>query len=157
MYNGKLDEALAYAENCLAIAERYKDEFRVFESKILYVMVQMAGWHNIFFCANDLKIDEEIIHLAKKYHYWNHLAHIYVYAYDNDPALFADETKLEERLVHFNQGIDIMKRLGNAYFMMEAYQNNIMIASTNGFFKTASYYYGKCHEMVCGKVNMRRR
>lgn len=151
MYNGKLDEALAYAENCLAIAERYMDEFRVFESKILYVMVQMAGWHNIFFCANDLKIDEEIIHLAKKYHYWNHLAHIYVYAYDNDPALFADETKLEERLVHFNQGIDIMKRLGNAYFMMEAYQNNIMIASTNGFFKTASYYYGKCHEMVCGK------
>ena len=44
-----------------------------------------------------------------------------------------------------------MKQLGNEYFMMEAYQNNIMIASTNGFFRTAKYYYDKCHELVRGK------
>ena len=44
-----------------------------------------------------------------------------------------------------------MKRLGNEYFMMEAYRNNIMIASTNGFFKTANYYYDKCHELVRGR------
>ena len=44
-----------------------------------------------------------------------------------------------------------MKKLGNEYFMMEAYRNNIMIASTNGFFKTAMYYYDKCHELVRGK------
>lgn len=89
--------------------------------------------------------------MAENYHFWNHLAHIYAYAYDNAPALFSDADKVEERLVYFNKGISIMKRLGNEYFMMEAYRNNIMIASTNGFFKTANYYYDKCHELVRGR------
>ena len=111
-------------------------------------MVKMSGWHNIFFCANDIPIDKEVIRMAEKYHFWNHLAHIYVYAYDNHPALFADEEQVENRLVHFNKGIELMQKLGNEYFMMEAYRNNIMIASTNGFFKTANYYYKKCHELV---------
>lgn len=151
MYNGKLEEAAVYADRCLAMAEGWDSEYHVFLSKMLYLMVQMSGWHNIFFCANDIDVDEEVIRLAEKYHFWNHLGHIYVYAYDNSPALFADETKLEERLVHFNKGIDIMKKLGNEYFIMEAYRNNIMIASSNGFFRTANYYYDKCHEMIRGK------
>lgn len=151
MYNGKLDEAGSYAEKSLEIAIRQHSDYNIFLSKLSGAMVKMSGWHNIFFCANDIPIDEEIIEMAEKYHYWNHLAHIYVYAYDNLPALFADETQVDNRLVHFNKGIEIMKKLGNEYFMMEAYRNNIMIASTNGFFKTANYYYDKCHEIVRGK------
>ncbi len=152
MYNGKLEEAAREgAVECLAIAQRQGSEYHIFIARMLYLMIQMSGWHNIFFCANDIEVDEEIIQLAEKYNYWNHLGHIYVYAYDNAPMLFSDETRLEERLVHFNKGIDIMKRLGNEYFVMEAYRNNIMIASTNGFFRTANYYYDKCHEMVRGK------
>lgn len=151
MYNGKLEEAAQGAKACLAAAQRQGEERHIFVARMLYLMIQMSGWHNIFFCANDIAVDEELLQLARKYNYWNHLGHIYVYAYDNSPALFSDETRLEERLVHFNKGIDIMKRLGNEYFIMEAYRNNIMIASTNGFFRTANYYYDKCHEMVRGK------
>lgn len=151
MYNGKLDEADKYAAKCLEIAVRQQSDYNIFIAKLSGVMVKMSGWHNIFFCANDIPVDSNLIQLAEKYHFWNHLAHIYVYAYDNQPVLFADETQLEDRLVHFNKGIDIMKALGNEYFMMEAYRNNIMIASTNGFFRTANYYYDKCHELVKGK------
>lgn len=151
MYNGKLDEADKYAGKCLEIAVEQQSDYDIFIAKLLSVMVKMSGWHNIFFCANDIPVDEEVLQKAQEYHFWNHLAHIYVYAYDNQPALFADEMRLEERLVYFNKGIAIMKELGNEYFMMEAYRNNIMIASTNGFFKTAKYYYDKCHELVQGK------
>ncbi len=151
MYNGKLEEAEYYAQKCLDIAQNRQSDYDIFIAKLASVMVKMSGWHNIFFCANDIPIDQQVIYMAEKYHFWNHLAHIYVYAYDNHPALFADETQIEERLVHFNQGIALMKMLGNEYFMMEAYRNNIMIASTNGFFKTANYYYEKCHELVKGK------
>lgn len=140
MYNGKLDEADQYAGKCLEIAVEQQSDYDIFIAKLLSVMVKMSGWHNIFFCANDIPVDEEVLQKAQEYHFWNHLAHIYVYAYDNQPALFADEMRLEERLVYFNKGIAIMKKLGNEYFMMEAYRNNIMIASTNGFFKTAKYY-----------------
>lgn len=151
MYNGKLDEADQYAGKCLEIAVRQQSDYDIFIAELLGVMVKMSGWHNIFFCANDIPVDEEILRKAEKYRFWNHLAHIYVYAYDNQPMLFADETQLEHTLVYFNKGIEIMKKLGNEYFMMEAYRNNIMIASTNGFFKTAKYYYDKCHELVRGK------
>lgn len=151
MYNGKLDEADKYAGRCLEIAVQQQSDYDIFIAKLLGVMVKMSGWHNIFFCANDIPVDEEVLRKAEEYQFWNHLAHIYVYAYDNQPALFADESRLEDKLVYFNKGIDIMKKLGNEYFMMEAYRNNIMIASTNGFFKTAKYYYDKCHELVRGR------
>lgn len=151
MYNGKLGEADQYAGKCLEIAVQQQSDYDIFIAKLLGVMVKMSGWHNIFFCANDIPVDAEVLWKAEEYHFWNHLAHIYVYAYDNQPALFADESRLEDKLVYFNKGIDIMKKLGNEYFMMEAYRNNIMIASTNGYFKTAKYYYDKCHELVRGK------
>ena len=151
MYNGKLDEADRYAGKFLEIAKKRSSDYGIFMAKLLSVMVKMSGWHNIFFCASDIPVDDDVIQLAEKYHFWNHLAHIYVYAYDNLPALFSDETQVENRLVYFNKGIAIMKELGNEYFMMEAYRNNIMIASTNGFFKTANYYYDKCHELVKGR------
>lgn len=151
MYNGKLDEADQYAGKFLKTARRCASDYGIFLAKLLKVMVKMSGWHNIFFCASDIPVDEDVIHMAETYHFRNHLAHIYVYAYDNSPALFADETRVEERLVYFNKGISIMKELGNEYFMMEAYRNNIMIASTNGFFRTANYYYDKCHELVQGR------
>lgn len=151
MYNGKLEEADVYACRCLEIAEKQQVEYNIFISKLLSVMVKMSGWHNIFFCAYDIPVEDEVISLAEKYHFWNHLAHIYVYAYDNERALFADETQVDNRLVHFNMGIEIMKKLGNEYFMLEAYRNKIMLASTNGYFRTANYYYGKCHDLVRGK------
>ena len=151
MYNGKLDEADRYAGRCLEIAVRQQSDYDIFIARLLGVMVKMSGWHNIFFCASDIPVEPEVLQKAEEYHFWNHLAHIYVYAYDNQPMLFADEKQLEERLVYFNKGIEIMKKLGNEYFMMEAYRNNIMIASTNGFFRTAKYYYDKCHELVRGK------
>ncbi len=151
MYNGKLEEAAAYSQKCYEVAFGLGSDYDIFISKLLTVMVKMSGWHNIFFCASDIPIEDELIKMAEKYNYWNHLAHIYVYAYDNHPSLFEDDTQVENRLVYFNKGIAIMKDLGNEYFMMEAYRNNIMIASTNGFFKTAMYYYDKCHELVRGK------
>lgn len=151
MYNGKLDEADKYAEKCLEIAVQQQSDYDIFIAKLSGVMVKMSGWHNIFFCANDIPVDEEVLRKAEEYHFWNHLAHIYVYAYDNQPSLYADEKRLGDRLLHFNKGIAIMKKLGNEYFMLEAYRNNIMIASTNGFFKTANYYYDKCHKLVKGK------
>ncbi|MDE7478268.1 MAG: hypothetical protein K2M91_10015, partial [Lachnospiraceae bacterium] len=151
MYNGKLDEADKYAGKCAEIAERQQSDYGMFIAKLSKVMVKMSGWHNILFCANDIPVDKKVIQMAEEYHFWNHLAHIYVYAYDNQPALFENEAQVEDKLVYFNKGIHIMKELGNEHFMMEAYKNNIMIASTYGFFRTANYYYNKCYELVKGK------
>lgn len=156
MYNGKLDEAEKYAGKCLEIAVQQHSDYDIFIAKLLSVMVKMSGWHNIFFCANEIAVDEDVLRKAEEYHFWNHLAHIYVYAYDNQPMLFADETQLESRLVNFNKGVDIMKRLGNEYFLMEAYRNNIMIASTNGFLRRQNITMTNAMSLSGARMSMRK-
>lgn len=135
---------------------RQQSDYDIFIAKLLGVMVKMSGWHNIFFCANDIPVEAEVLRRAEEYHFWNHLAHIYVYAYDNQPALFADESQLENRLVYFSKGIDIMKKLGNEYFMLEAYRNNIMIASTNGFLRLRNIITTNAMSLSGAKTSMRR-
>ena len=49
----------------------------------------MSGWCNIFFCAQDIEISDKLIEKLNAYHYKNHLAHIYIYAYDNKPEIVA--------------------------------------------------------------------
>ncbi len=148
MYNGKLELSSQYAERCYQIAIDKDNEFLCFKSKLLEVMIKMSGWHNIFFCAEDVHIDDDVIVAAKKYGFINHLAHIYVYAFDNDPNYFKDEESVKENLIHYNKGIYYAEKIGNEHFLIKAYRNNIMIASTNGYFKTANYYYYKYYEVV---------
>ncbi len=69
MYNGKLDEADKYAGKCLEIAEKQQSDYDIFIAKLLGVMVKMSGWHNIFFCANDISVDEEVLRMAEEYHF----------------------------------------------------------------------------------------
>ena len=49
----------------------------------------MAGWNNIFFCAQNVEVSDAMIEKLMKYDYRNHLAYIYVYAYDNKPEIVA--------------------------------------------------------------------
>ena len=40
-----------------------------------------------FYCAQDVKIKESLIQNLIRYNYRNHLAHVYIYAYDNKPEI----------------------------------------------------------------------
>lgn len=151
MYNGRLDVSEKFAKTALEYAKKMDDAFLVYKSKMLLTMISMSGWHNIFFCSTDLPIDPELLMDADKYQQHNHLAHIYTYAFDNDPDSFADETQVENTLFNVNKGIAYAKMLKNEYFLFEAYRNNIMIASTYGYYDTANYYYHKSFALVKGR------
>ncbi len=151
MYNGRLNTAEKYAKESLALVEKSDFEFLIFQSNMLLTMIQMSGWHNIFFCSTNIDIDPQLLIAAEKFHHYNHLAHIYTYAFDNDSSAFSDEAHVENQLFHVNKGIAYAKMLGNDHFLFEAYRNNIMIASTSGYYKTANYYYHKSFVLVKGK------
>lgn len=90
---------------------------------------------------------------ALKYGYYNHLAHIYVFAFDNKAEQFSEIKKLEENLPYFYKGINLAKRLGNERLLVEGYKKNIMIASTKGFFDISNYYYELLTEVELIKKN----
>lgn len=151
MYNGRLKISDTFAIESYNLAKAKSSDFLMYQSKMLRTMITMSGWHNIFFCSKNIDIDPQLLIDAEKYHQYNHLAHIYTYAFDNDPSGFADEEHVENQLFNVNKGIAYAKMLGNDHFLFEAYRNNIMIASTFGYYKTANYYYHKSFVLVKGK------
>ena len=75
-----------------------------------------------------------------EFRYKNHLAHIYIYAYDNRPEVVAKAYRSEALLVHFSKGVELAKEIGNINLVIGAFKKNTMIASTNGMNEIAMLY-----------------
>ena len=148
VYNGKHSMASSCALMCMELAIKEGNDFLIFKSRLLSIMAKMSGWHNIFFCTDDLDIPEDFLIQAKKYNYLNHLAHTYIFGYDNSPSLYVNSVGIDEKLVHFNKGITIAAELGNTQLLLEAYRKNIMLSSAHGAFDISNYYYHKSHELI---------
>lgn len=151
MYSGNLKEAIRCAKQCRKLARGKA----VFQAELLEVMAKMSGWHNIMFCAHDVPVAETFLQQAEELHYTNHLAYIYIFAYDNDPELFQHIQEggkiAEEKLRFFEKGIALAKQLGNKCLLIKAYRKNVMIASVNGLFEVSDYFYYKWENIVSKK------
>ena len=75
MYLGKLQEALVFAKKAEQCAKDLGEDFGMFESELLTVQIQMSGWCNIFFCADNVEINDQLIEKLIKYNYCNHMAY----------------------------------------------------------------------------------
>ena len=148
MYQGKLEKA----ENCAKRAYDYallaRDDMLEFKSELLSVMIKMSGWYNIFFCVQDIPVSDEIIEKLIKHGYRNHLAHIYIYAYDNSREVVKQAFHDESVLKHFTKGLALAKKIGNEQLVYDAYQKTIMLASTNGFNEIAFLYVIRTYEFM---------
>lgn len=154
MYQGKLDTAYQHAKEARDYAlELGKDEF-VFRAELLMLRSQMSGWHNIFFCVTDVKVEDSMVEKLLHYNYRNHLAHVYIYAYDNRPEMVMRSYRSESALVYFTKGINLAKEIGNEHLVCNAYQKNAMIASTNGMNEIALLYSVRSYQFVHDKSSM---
>lgn len=157
MYSGKNDKALSCVNKCKAIAKKLNEEEYTFKAELLSVMLEMSGWHNIYFYSNDTNVSEELIVKMQDYGYYNHLAYIYIFAYDNNiDALnkLKNADDIEDELVKFSEGIDLASNIGNTFLILKGYKKNIMLSSTNGLFNIAKYYHEKS-EAIIGDTNPR--
>ncbi len=148
VYNTKLNMAKSCAEICYQMAEEQRDEFRMFKAKMLYHMASMSGWHNILFCAKDINIDEEILSLAEKIGYYNHMAHTYIFAFDNEIDWNCDVEEIPKKVKNFQKGMDIAAKIGNVSLMTEGYRKNVMLSSINGAFHVTNFYYERMADLV---------
>ena len=94
---------------------------------------------------------ESLIQNLIRYNYRNHLAHVYIYAYDNKPEIVKKANQSEELLIYFSRGIRIAKKLGNEYLINMAYQKNIMLSSTNGMYEISLLYSVRTYEALKDK------
>lgn len=151
VYGGNLEKAKKCADICNVIAENEEDEYLQFKAELLSLMVEMSGWHNIFFFTRDTKVSEGFVEKAEKYGYYNHLAYIYIYAFDNSVDLFKNLKNIEDiddRILSFSEGIDLAKNIGNTMLVTKGYRKNIMLTSANGLFEVTNYFYNKLQEVI---------
>ena len=152
-YSGHQEEALMCADACYTLASLEKKDYYRFKAELLKNMAYMSGWKDIWLCQTFVPVEQSLLEECEQYKYFNHLAHLYVYSFDNDIELFRSPEHIDERLVHFQKGIDIATAIGNDCFLMEAYRKNVMITSNNGFFQLCSYFYGKSMEIAVANKN----
>lgn len=151
MFSGKLEQAAINAKRCRKVAVDNKDEYKIFQADLLALMVQMSGWHNVFFLTTDTEVSEDFIEHAQEYGYYNHLAYIYIFAFDNDKALFENIKNpeyIEDRLLKFSEGIDLAQNIGNRFLILRGYRKIIMMTSANGYFDITKYYYYKSQDII---------
>ncbi len=153
MYQGKLDKAENYAGIAAQEAGKAGNEEQLFKAELLALQTRMSGWYNIFFCVSNIPVKPELIEQMKQYNYQNHLAHVYIYAYDNEAKVLAQAGRSEEQLTYFSRGVELARQIGNSNLISNAYQKNAMLASTNGMndiamiYSLRSYHYMK-HENI---------
>jgi diguanylate cyclase (GGDEF)-like protein len=140
IYRGDTRVATQYAEKCLCAARENGNEYMKFKAHMLEHMAIYSGWNDIWICDKSYGVNKKLISESEKYGYLNHLAHIYIYALDYNPELYSTIDGIEERLVNFNKGIGIAKKIDNSELIKRAYRKNLMIASTNGYFDVSRYY-----------------
>ena len=148
MYMGNDGDAVKNANLCNAVAVKMGKEYELFLAMMLVNMSQLAGWRDIWICDKKVSVPDELIELCYKYNYMNHLAHILVYCYDNDYRLYTVVEGIEDRTPSVTKGIEIARAIKNDKFLIEAYRKNVMVASCNGYFNVASYFYKKSIEIT---------
>lgn len=151
MYNGNLNAAKECADRCALLAEEKNAEEQIFKAELLQIMVHMSGWHNIFFCKSDTYIPEEFVEKCEKFGFENHLAYIYIFAFDNNVKLLGEGRPVGENLYYFQKGIRLAEKLGNKNLLLTAYRKNIMLSSSHGLFEVTDFYYHKSMEIAGDK------
>lgn len=143
MHNGNINAAREAADKCISLAQDMNDRYSEFKGKIAKVMSKFSGFYNILISYENYPIEDDLLEQCIEYKYYNHLAHIYVYCFENES--FQDKTieNIEEELPYFNKGIEIGEMLGNDQFLTDAYRSVIMLASYNGNRDIVNYFYEK--------------
>lgn len=151
IYSGKLERAQKCINKCKNIAKQIKSDIDIFKAELLSIMNEMSGWHNVYFFMKDTDVSDEFIEKMQDYGYFNHLAYIYIFTYDNGIDSFKNIKHIEDlddKLVKFSEGIDLATNFGNSFLVLKGYKKNIMLCSNYGLFHVAKYYYSKCENII---------
>ncbi len=146
MYKGSLDRAAELAEEAYTYAKQTNSSSRILAAEVLRLQVQMSGWHNIFFIRQNIDVSEDLLRRLYKAEWYNHLAYILIYAFNNGTDELIAAYSGSSRLSYYDEGLKIAQDLGNRVLTYNAYQKYIMMASTDGLNDIALSYVLKCNE-----------
>lgn len=151
MYSRKVEYSKTLVSNCKEVAKKMDNDKCIFRAEMLDYMIDMSGWHNVYFVVKDIEVTEDFIEKMKDNKYYNHLANLYIYGFHNDfePYRNAKTVEdLEQGMDKFYKGITLAEKIGNTSLIIKAYRKLTMITSSVGAFNVTEKYYDKYVELL---------
>lgn len=150
--NEKFDEGKKLLDKIENLIDK-KDERKIDLLQIISHIADYSNWKGAWFFKDISANEMSIIDKCEKYNYKNILAHIYIYAFDNNSALYYKVDGLDKRLKFFYKGIQIAEEMGNESLLLDAYHKALLIASSNGYIDVSDYFYLEKCMPICKKNN----
>lgn len=149
VFLGQEVTAMSLAKKCQLAAGAMNDEQMVFLAKLLCGIVYLKGFgHIIMVHDNDVNhIDEGFITEMEKRGYYNHVAYFCIYGFERSQKYFMGDNP-KEHLKYFRKGMEIIRRIGNDKFVIEAYGKCAMMYSVVGNMDEVENNYKKCIEAL---------
>lgn len=143
MHNGNINAALEAADKATWLAKTHHDKYLEFKAKMTKIVGKFSGFHNFLISYENYPVSEEFLAQCVEYKHYNHLAHLYVYCFENDMFDTVTMDNIDYSIPMFTKGIEIGEELGNDQFLTEAYRSVIMLASYSGKRELVIYFYEK--------------
>lgn len=149
LYLGQGISAMMLAKKCKQISERMNDPYFVFLAKLLMVIVQLRGFTSVIIDVDGAKslIDDDFTNEIENRGFYNHLAYIYIYAYEQSKEYYIGEYP-EKNLKYFKKALEIIKRNENDKFLMDAYKKCATMYSIAGNIDEVDRNYKKCIDVL---------
>ena len=143
MIAAQLEPVKNACEKCVEIANEMNDSFLACKAKILLWSTYCGIAKDIFEYDFTYKCDAEIVEQAKHYGFFNFLAYIYVFGFENDSETIHDIAMGIKQPYYFELGIKLGTELGNDNFLLNAYMKNIILYSRSGYHRYVRDMYQK--------------
>lgn len=137
------DAVIKYCEKCIEIANEMNDSFLACKAKILIWSTYCGIGKDIFEYDFNYKCDPDVVEQAKNYGFFNFLAYIYVFGFENEKDTIRDIALGVKKPYYFDLGIKLGTEIGNDNFLLNAYMKNIILYSRSGHHKFVRDMYEK--------------
>lgn len=137
------DVVIKCCEKCIEIANEMNDSFLACKAKILMWSTYCGIGKDIFEYDFNYKCDADVVEQAKNYGFFNFLAYIYVFGFENEKDTIHDIALGIKKPYYFDLGIKLGTEIGNDNFLLNAYMKNIILYSRSGYHRFVRDMYEK--------------
>ena len=143
MIAGHSDVVVKCCQKCIDIANEMNDSFLACKAKVLMWSNYCGIGKDIFDYDFNYKCDDYVIEQAKNYGFFNFLAYIYVFGFENEKDTIHDIALGVKKPYYFELGIKLGTEIENDNFLLNAYMKNIILYSRAGYHRFVREMYKK--------------
>ena len=143
-----------YAEDCSEFAKKSGNEYLIFKTELLKCMVKFRCWANVYLWNVEFTPSPNFLETAESYHYYNHLAYIYLFCFGNDRSYYDVDPEFCESHEHYRKGMMFAEMLGNDQVKLRAFKKNVVFSSGFGYYPAVDHFYKKSLEILSKEDNL---